>query len=147
MNENAYREYQRWLSHAQGAILDELKAMEGNDALIEQRFGHKQTFGTAGIRSVMGAGIANLNDYTVRQAARGLGAYLAGETGEKTCAIGYDCRHNSRRYAEICAAALAESGVHVYVYDRLCPTPMLSYAVRHLHCSAGIVISASHNTK
>ena len=147
MNENAYREYQNWLSHAQGEVLDELKAMEGNEALIEQRFGHKQTFGTAGIRSVMGAGIANLNEYTVRQAARGLGAYLAEEPGKKTCAIGYDCRHNSRRYAEICAAALAESGVHVYVYDRLCPTPMLSYAVRHLHCSAGIVISASHNTK
>ena len=60
---------------------------------------------------------------------------------------GYDCRHNSRRYAEICAAALAEAGVHVYVYDRLCPTPMLSFAVRYLHCDAGIVISASHNTK
>lgn len=147
MNEHAYQEYQSWLQHAKGEILDELRAMEGNDALIEQRFGHRQTFGTAGIRSVMGAGIANLNDYTVRQAARGLGAYLAQEDGEKTCAIGYDCRHNSRRYAEICAAALAESGVHVYVYDRLCPTPMLSFAVRHLHCSAGIVISASHNTK
>lgn len=147
MSENAYREYQNWLAHASGDVLTELKAMEGNDELIEQRFGHKQTFGTAGIRSVMGAGIANLNDYTVRQAARGLGAYLAQEAGEKTCAIGYDCRHNSRRYAEICAAALAESGVHVYVYDRLCPTPMLSFAVRHLHCSAGIVISASHNTK
>lgn len=147
MNEHAYQEYQSWLQHAKGEILDELRAMEGNDALIEQRFGHRQTFGTAGIRSVMGAGIANLNDYTVRQAARGLGAYLTQEDGEKTCAIGYDCRHNSRRYAEICAAALAESGVHVYVYDRLCPTPMLSFAVRHLHCSAGIVISASHNTK
>ena len=77
MNENAKKEYLRWLSHADGAILEELKAMEGNEALIESRFGHKQTFGTAGIRSVMGAGIANLNEYTVRQAARGLAKYLA----------------------------------------------------------------------
>ena len=147
MTESANREYQRWLANCTGSTLKELQAMEGNDALIESRFGHRQTFGTAGIRSVMGAGIANLNDYTVRQAARGLAAYLARQPGDKTCAIGYDCRNNSRHYAEICAAALAESGVHVYVYNRLCPTPMLSFAVRYLSCSAGIVISASHNTK
>ena len=147
MNEFAKQEYARWLQNCTGETLDELRAMDGNDALIEQRFGHRQTFGTAGIRSIMGAGIACLNDYTVRQAARGLAAYLTETPGKKTCAIGYDCRHNSRRYAEICAAALAEAGVHVYVYDRLCPTPMLSFAVRYLHCDAGIVISASHNTK
>ena len=147
MNDTVKREYERWLANCTGETLDELRAMAGSDALIEQRFGHKQTFGTAGIRSIMGAGIACLNDYTVRQAARGLAAYLTETPGRKTCAIGYDCRHNSRRFAEICAAALAESGVHVYVYDRLCPTPMLSFAVRYLHCDAGIVISASHNTK
>ena len=147
MNDTVKREYERWLANCTGETLDELRAMAGSDARIEQRFGHRQTFGTAGIRSIMGAGIACLNDYTVRQAARGLAAYLTETPGRKTCAIGYDCRHNSRRFAEICAAALAESGVHVYVYDRLCPTPMLSFAVRYLHCDAGIVISASHNTK
>ncbi len=147
MSEQARKEYERWLHHADGEILEELKSIGHDPEEIEKRFGHKQTFGTAGIRSVMAAGIANLNTYTVRQTARGLAAYLAGVEGEKSCAIGYDCRHNSRRFAEICAAALAESGVHVHLYDRLCPTPMLSYAVRHLHCSAGIVISASHNTK
>ena len=147
MNEFAQKEYERWLAHADGEILEELKRIQNDPAEIEAHFGHKQTFGTGGIRSVMGVGIANLNTYTVRQTARGLAAYLAGEPGEKSCAIGYDCRHNSRRFAEICAAALAESGIHVHLYDRLCPTPMLSYAVRHLHCSAGIVISASHNTQ
>lgn len=147
MSEQARKEFERWLRHAQGEILDELKAIEHDEQEIEKRFGHKQTFGTAGIRSVMAAGIANLNTYTVRQTARGLAAYLSANEGEKSCAIGYDCRHNSRRFAEICAAALAESGVHVHLYDRLCPTPMLSFAVRHLHCSAGIVVSASHNTK
>ena len=147
MSEQARKEFERWMQHADGEILEELQRIEHDPEEIEKRFGHKQTFGTAGIRSVMAAGIANLNTYTVRQTARGLAAYLAGVPGEKSCAIGYDCRHNSRRFAEICAAALAESGVHVHLYDRLCPTPMLSFAVRHLHCSAGIVISASHNTK
>ena len=99
MNEFAKQEYARWLQNCTGETLAELRAMEGDEALIEQRFGHHQTFGTAGIRSIMGAGIACLNDYTVRQAARGLAAYLTEAPGKRTCAIGYDCRHNSRRYA------------------------------------------------
>lgn len=144
---NARNEYARWLQNCTGEILDELKAMEHDEAKIEACFGHKQTFGTAGIRSIMAPGIACLNDYTVRQTARGLAAYMKDSGGAMTCAIGYDCRNNSTRYSRICAAALAESGVHVYLYDRLCPTPMLSFAVRYLHCGAGIVISASHNTK
>ena len=121
MSEQARKEFERWMQHADGEILEELKRIEHDPEEIEKRFGHKQTFGTAGIRSVMAAGIANLNTYTVRQTARGLAVYLAGVPGEKSCAIGYDCRHNSRRFAEICAAALAESGVHVHLYDRLWP--------------------------
>lgn len=144
---NARNEFERWLHNCTGEILDELKAMEHDDAKIEACFGHQQTFGTAGIRSIMAPGIACLNDYTVRQTARGLAAYMKTSGGAMTCAIGYDCRNNSTKFARICAAALAESGVHVYLYDRLCPTPMLSFAVRYLHCGAGIVISASHNTK
>lgn len=144
---NARNEFERWLHNCTGEILDELKAMEHDDAKIEACFGHQQTFGTAGIRSIMAPGIACLNDYTVRQTARGLAAYMKTSGGVMSCAIGYDCRNNSTKFARICAAALAESGVHVYLYDRLCPTPMLSFAVRYLHCGAGIVISASHNTK
>ena len=144
---NARTEFERWLQNCTGEILDELKAMEHDDAKIEACFGHQQTFGTAGIRSIMAPGIACLNDYTVRQTARGLAAYMKSSGGAMTCAIGYDCRNNSTKFARICAAALAESGVHVYLYDRLCPTPMLSFAVRYLRCGAGIVISASHNTK
>jgi len=139
--------YTLWLQNAEGAILEELQAVEGNEQEIRRRFGTVQTFGTAGIRSVMGAGSSLLNDYTVRQVARGLAAYLMASEENKSCAIGYDCRHNSQRFAEICAAALAAEGVHVYLYDRLAPTPMLSFAVRHLSCGTGMVISASHNTK
>ena len=144
---NAQKEYERWLANCTGATLEELRSIAGNTAEIEKRFGHVQAFGTAGIRSVMAAGLANLNEYTVRQAARGLAYDLSVSGGDKNCAIGYDCRNNSRLFAEICAAALAESGIHVWLYDRLCPTPMLSFAVRYLRCGAGIVISASHNTK
>ena len=144
---NARTEFEHWLHNCTGEILDELKAMEHDDAKIEACFGHQQTFGTAGIRSIMAPGIACLNEYTVRQTARGLAAYMKTSGGAMTCAIGYDCRNNSARFSRICAAALAESGVHVYLYDRLCPTPMLSFAVRYLRCGAGIVISASHNTK
>ena len=144
---NARNEFERWLHNCTGEILDELKAMEHDDAKIEACFGHQQTFGTAGIRSIMAPGIACLNDYTVRQTARGLAAYMKTSGGVMTCAIGYDCRNNSTKFARICAAALAESGVHVYLYDRLCPTPMLSFAVRYLKTGVGMVISASHNTK
>lgn len=144
---NAQTEFARWQQNCTGEILNELKAMEHDEKKIEACFSHKQTFGTAGIRSIMAPGPACLNDYTVRQTARGLAAYMKASGGAMTCAIGYDCRHNSAKFSRICAAALAEAGVHVYLYDRLCPTPMLSFAVRYLHCGAGIVISASHNTK
>ena len=142
---DARMEYQRWLEHCTGDLLQELHAMKEDQ--IEACFGSRASFGTAGIRSIMGAGTARLNELTVRQTARGLAAYLLEEGGSKTCAIGYDSRHNSQRFAKICAAALAAEGIHVYLYDRLCPTPMLSFAVRHLHCGVGMVISASHNTK
>lgn len=143
----ANEQYSLWLSKAEGEILEELKAISGNEAEIQRRFGVPQTFGTAGIRCVMGAGSSLLNAYTVRRVARGLAAYVLASGLNKSCAIGYDCRNNSQRFAKICAAALAAEGVHVYLYDRLAPTPMLSFAVRHLHCGAGMVISASHNTK
>ncbi len=144
---DAKKEFSRWLEHCQGSMLEELKALEGNDAEIQARFGSKASFGTAGIRCMMGVGTARLNDLTVRQTARGLAAYLLSSDDNKSCAIGYDCRHNSQRFAKICAAALAAEGVHVYLYDRLCPTPMLSFAVRYLKTGVGMVISASHNTK
>ena len=115
---NAQKEYERWLAHCTGDTLRELKSIAGNNAEIEKRFSHRQAFGTAGIRSVMAAGIANLNEYTVRQAARGLAYYLAESGGDKSCAIGYDCRRNSRLFAEICAAALAESGIHADRHSR-----------------------------
>ena len=144
---NAQKEYERWLANCTGVLKEELEAIAGNDAEIQKRFGSNASFGTAGIRSIMGAGTAWLNELTVRRTARGLAKYLLESGGSKTCAIGYDCRRNSRFFAEVCAAALAGEGIHVYLYDRLCPTPMLSFAVRYLKTGVGMVISASHNTK
>ncbi len=122
-----------------------LKEMSANDDEMKSAFGAELQFGTAGIRGIMGPGTNRLNDFTVRRTAQGLAAWLTSTDLPQRCAIGYDSRHNSRRYAEICAVALAENGVKVYVYHELAPTPMLSYAVRQLGCGCGIVVSASHN--
>ena len=125
---------------------NELKAIAGNEEELKIRFGSDLQFGTAGMRGVMGVGSNRLNKYTVRRAAQGMAAWLSSTDLPKKAAIGYDSRHNSQFFAEICAVAFAEAGIHAYLYDRLAPTPMLSFAVRQLGCGCGIVISASHNS-
>ncbi len=122
-----------------------LKKMDGNDDEMKAAFGAELQFGTAGIRGIMGLGTNRLNEFTVRRTAQGLAAWLSATKLPQMCAIGYDSRHHSRDYAEICAVALAEKGIKVFVYHELAPTPMLSYAVRQLGCGCGIVVSASHN--
>lgn len=128
------------------AVQEELASIDGNDEELKGRFGRDLQFGTAGLRGIMGAGSNRLNRYTVRRAAQGMAAWLASTDLPKEAAIAYDSRHNSRLFAEVCAVAFAEAGIHTWLYDRLAPTPMLSFAVRQLNCGCGIVISASHNT-
>ena len=123
----------------------ELVSIANNDEELKSRFGSDLQFGTAGMRGVMGAGSNRLNRYTVRRAAQGMAAWLTGTDLPQKAAIAYDSRHNSQLFAEVCAVAFAEAGVEVWLYDRLAPTPMLSFAVRELNCGCGIVISASHN--
>ena len=127
-------------------VKQELESIANNEEELKGRFGSDLQFGTAGMRGVMGAGSNRLNRYTVRRAAQGMAAWLSGSDLPKIAAIGYDSRHNSRLFAEICAVAFAEAGIRTYLYDRLAPTPMLSFAVRRLGCGCGIVISASHNS-
>lgn len=124
----------------------ELSAIAQDTEELKSRFGSDLQFGTAGMRGIMGVGSNRLNYYTVRRAAQGMAAWLTETDLPQKAAIGYDSRHNSQQFAEVCAVALAEAGIHVYLYDRLAPTPMLSYAVRELGCGCGIVISASHNS-
>ncbi len=126
-------------------VQQELSAIRGDAEELKSRFGSDLQFGTAGMRGIMGAGSNRLNRYTVRRAAQGMAAWLAGTHLPQRAAIGYDSRHNSKLFAEVCAVAFAEKGIRAYLYDRLAPTPMLSFAVRELGCGCGIVISASHN--
>lgn len=139
--------YQQWCEQAplNEAGRAALAAMQNDETERKGCFGAELQFGTAGIRGIMGIGTNRLNDFTVRRTAQGLAAWLTSTELPQRCAIGYDSRHNSCRYAELCAVALAERGVHVYVYHELAPTPMLSFAVRQLGCGCGIVVSASHN--
>jgi len=123
----------------------ELTSIAGIDEELKSRFGSDLQFGTAGMRGIMGVGTNRLNRYTVRRAAQGMAAWLASTDLPQKAAIGYDSRHNSQLFAEICSVAFAEKGIHTFLYDRLAPTPMLSFAVRQLNCGCGIVISASHN--
>ena len=103
----------------------ELRSIAGNEEELKSRFGGDLQFGTAGMRGIMGAGSNRLNRYTVRRAAMGMAAWLSGTDLPQKAAIGYDSRHNSQLFAEVCAVAFAEKGIEVHLYDRLAPTPML----------------------
>lgn len=124
---------------------NELADIRNDNEELKSRFNSDLQFGTAGMRGIMGLGSNRLNRYTVRRAAQGMAAWLCETDLPQKAAIGYDSRHNSKLFAEVCAVAFAEKGIVTYLYDRLAPTPMLSYAVRELGCGCGIVISASHN--
>ena len=139
--------YSSWCkSDLPADVITELRAISQDAEELKSRFGCDLQFGTAGMRGVMGVGSNRLNRYTVRRAAQGMAAWLSSTTLPQKAAIAYDSRHNSQLFAEVCAVAFAEKGIQVYIYDRLAPTPMLSYAVRELGCGCGIVISASHNS-
>lgn len=107
-------------------------------------FGKELDFGTGGMRGEMGVGTNRMNRYTVAKATQGLAAYVCAEGGTQV-AIAYDSRNRSAEFARIAAGTLAAQGLRAWLYDRLMPTPMLSFAVRALGCDAGIVITASHN--
>ena len=140
--------YESWLAndYFDADTKAELKAIEGNEKEIEDRFYRDLEFGTAGLRGVIGAGTNRMNIYTVRKATQGLANYILKVHGEKRgVAIAYDSRHMSPEFADIAALCLAANGIKAYVFESLRPTPELSYAVRYLKCIAGINITASHN--
>ncbi len=141
------QKYEQWLNRANldGELLAELTAINGNETAIEDAFYKDLSFGTGGLRGVIGAGTNKMNIYTVAKASMGLARYLLESFENPSCAVAYDSRNKSDIFAEISAATLAGMGVDVYIYKELMPTPMLSYAVRKLRCDGGIVITASHN--
>ena len=124
----------------------ELKALT-DEKEIEDRFYKNLEFGTGGLRGKIAAGTNRMNSYTVAKATQGLATYLTKNFENPSVAIAYDSRNFSDVFAETAAKVLAANGVKVYLYESLRPTPMLSFAVRHLKAQAGIVVTASHNPK
>lgn len=122
----------------------ELRRIADDEKEVLSRFGRDLTFGTGGLRGLLGAGTDRMNRYTVARATQGLADYLK-SLGKERIAIAYDSRHCSKSFAHIAAGVLAKNGLKVFCYNRLMPTPMLSFAVRELSCDAGIMITASHN--
>ena len=107
-------------------------------------------FGTGGLRGIMGAGTNRMNIYTVGAATQGLANYLLDAFREEpriSVAIGHDVRHNSRKFAELAADIFSANGIKVYLFDACCPTPEVSFAIRHLGCQSGVMVTASHNPK
>ena len=139
--------YEQWLESAVADedLIPELEAIKGDEEAILDRFYKNLEFGTAGLRGVIGAGTNRMNVYTVNQATQGLADYLNENFEEPSIAIAYDSRIKSEEFAKSVAGVLAANGIKVYIYPELVPTPMLSFAVRRLGCSSGIIITASHN--
>jgi len=147
---NALTQYEKWIS---SPYLDEetkkaLLKIKGNDEEIAIRFAAPMEFGTAGLRSVMREGISGMNVYTVAQTTQALALLIKEQNAEsRGVAIAHDSRNNSELFAKIAAEVLAFSGIKVYFFDDLRPTPELSFAILEYGCISGINITASHNTK
>ena len=129
---------------------EELMAIKGNEEEVEYSFGAELEFGTAGMRGVIGYGTNKMNVYTVSRATQGLSEFiksLGDDAMEKGVVISYDTRLKSEEFARAAAEVLAANNIKAYVFDDVHPVPMLSFAVRALGTTAGIMITASHNPK
>jgi len=145
---DAKKTYEFWLedSYFDGKTKEELRGIANDAGEIEERFCKDLEFGTGGLRGIIGAGTNRMNIYTVRKATQGLANYIIREKAqEKGVAIAYDSRNMSPEFAEEAALCLAANGIKIYIFPSLRPTPMLSFALRELGCTAGIVVTASHN--
>ena len=142
--------YQKWLSSPALNEAEREEFLSLSEKEIEDRFYSDLAFGTGGLRGVMAVGSNRMNLHVVRQATAGLAAELLEANPAKkalSVVIGYDSRNHSSEFARTAAEVLSASGIRALLFDRLCPTPEVSFAVRHLGCAAGIVITASHNPK
>ncbi len=146
------KEYEKWMGmeNLHSDLKKELESIKGDEAQIQDRFYQDLSFGTAGLRGILGAGTNRMNTYVVGRATRALGKVMekqGTEYAKKGVAIAYDCRIMSPEFADMCALILNSMGIKTYIFDSLRPTPELSYAVRYYQCGAGINITASHNPK
>lgn len=146
----AVQKYTAWINakNVDPLIRRELLNIISSPEDITERFSENLTFGTAGLRAVMGAGTNRINIYTVASAAKGLAACLqASDASEEGVIVCYDSRNHSKDFAEITARVLACEGIKVYLSDRLRPVPMLSFGIRHYRTAGGVMITASHNPR
>ncbi len=144
------QEYELWLNdpYFNDQTRQQLAEISEDDSEIMDRFYKNLSFGTAGLRGILGAGTNRMNEYTVAQAAEGFARYLdtlGDDARERGVAINYDSRHRSEEFAGISAAILAAHGIKVYLMDELRPVPMISFMIRHYNCIGGIMVTASHN--
>ena len=139
--------YLEWTSHVleDPDLTAELESVKGQEEEINDRFYRDLEFGTGGLRGVIGAGTNRMNIYTVRKATQGVADYINQNFKNGSVAISHDSRIKSDLFAKEVARVCAANGVKAYIYPELMPTPMLSFAVRALHCSMGVMITASHN--
>ena len=145
---NAQEKYESWLSNPyfDEDTRAELMAIRGDEKAIRERFEGDLEFGTGGMRGIMGAGSSRMNIYTVRRATQGLANYIIKKGAQKKgVALSFDSRNRSEEFAREAALTLCANGIPIYIFPVLHPTPMLSFAVRDLGCTAGINITASHN--
>lgn len=142
------KEYERWVKCAleDPDLVKELKDFSNDEKKIEDAFYRNLEFGTGGLRGVIGAGTNRMNIYMVRKASQGLANYVNKKfPNNPSIAVSFDSRIKSTLFAHIASEVFAANGIKVHIYKELMPTPCLSYAVRELHCSAGIMVTASHN--
>lgn len=151
--ENVKAKAQQWLDGAYDeATKEEVRKMLNNPDTTEliDSFYKDLEFGTGGLRGIMGAGSNRMNRYTMGAATQGLANYLNkafADLPERKVVIGHDCRNNSRLFAETAAQIFAANGITAYLFEDLRPTPEISFAIRHLDCQSGVIITASHNPK
>lgn len=139
--------FEYWLKNAVEDLdlINELELMKKNPKLIEDAFYRELEFGTGGLRGVIGVGTNRMNIYVIRKASQGLANYLNKIYKNPSIAVSYDSRIKSDLFARTASEVFAANGIKVYIYSELMPTPNLSYAVRCFNCSAGIMVTASHN--
>lgn len=145
----AFTNYENWLSSGRlsDAEVSELTNIKDDKGAIEDRFGADLHFGTAGLRGIMEAGTNRMNVHVVRRATQGLANYLTKNFAQPSVVISYDSRLQSHDFAVATAGVLAAAGVKTWLFPEMMPVPLLSFAVRHLGCTAGVMITASHNPK
>lgn len=147
MEKKIYNEYLRWVNSVKEDedLIKELQSIKNDEAKIEDAFYRDLEFGTGGLRGVIGVGTNRMNIYVVRKASQGLANYINANFKNPSIAISYDSRIKSTLFAKTAAEVFAKNNIKVFIYKELMPTPLLSYAVRYLKCSGGIMVTASHN--